>query len=90
MLHRSDGNEMAKLLSTLQGAVQQYTPETVDEAPKVSPDWRYNNLNILLPHQTENKRQGLRSIGRRKASAAISDQVLDRDGPLVKLHGEDT
>ena len=40
------------------------------------PDWRYNDLNVLLPHQIEDKAQGLRSIGRRKASLAVTDQVL--------------
>ena len=71
----------------LAGVPSEYTPETVDEASKVSPDWRYNNLNILLPHQTENKRQGLRSIGKRNASAAISDQVLGVVADMLQNRG---
>ena len=85
-LHRSDGNEMARLLSTVQDAVRKYTPNKVDEASNVRPDWRYNDLNILLPHQVESKRQGLRSIGRRKASAAISDQVLGVLADMLPNH----
>ena len=50
------------------------------------PDWRYNDLNVLLPHQIEDKAQGLRSFDRRKASVAISDQVLGVLADMLPNH----
>ena len=77
---------MARLLSTLKDAARKYTPDKVDEVFNARPDWRYNDLNILLPHQVEDKAQGLRSIGRTKASVAISDQVLGVLADMLPNH----
>ena len=85
-IHRRDDDWLTELLSTLRDAASKYTPDKVDKVFNVMPDWRYDDHGVLLPHQVEDKVQGLRSIGRRQASSAVTGKVLQMLADILPNH----
>ena len=77
-IHHGDDDWPLDLFPVLLETAQKYLPNKVDKVFNAPPEWRLNEHEVLLPHLVEDEYdEGLRSIGRRPASPAVTKQVMN-------------